>query len=613
MQQAPPTTAQKLGRIRQGAVWGVFALTVAGMAAVRSAHVLGLPVLDMPLGPNNPDTWLRLTQVRQWLSGSDFFDHGVRHTNAPYGGITTPWTRPMDALLALFYFLTPHGLAVNLRLMLAGAWLPPLLCAIAAISMAKAARHYFNHFQVLFAAIVLMLCNAYRVDYFSPGDADHHGLLSALWCGVLCLVTIENPSRRIALAAGALLGAMVWVSPEGLVPMAAIYALLGFEALLKPERMTKVFLTAAGAALAATAALCVERPMTAITQDLYDTLSIVHVVLLWLTAAGAGFLTLNYQRKWPLSARAGAVAAAGTGLFAAMWALYPKFFQGALVDADPFILTGFLPNVTEIRPLWQFPWTEILREMAQPLLATALVLITARRGFGRLRPGKRRFILLMSALLAITAALAVWEVRWEYYLQPVAIILSAALLPGIAMSARLPFKRTLPRFFRPVVWIAAVFALTKITSAAATDLNPYLLQEIACNDEIRYVIQTGQVQKLFGDRDMTLFVPANAGGDVLFFTPYSIIASNYHREGMGLRDIHDLESAEFGEKSFTVLTKRHVTGMLYCPSYYPERAWLFKIGNEAQRPDWLTPAKNLRFFERKGTYIPKPVLFRVEN
>jgi hypothetical protein len=574
--------------------------------------VLNWPKLDKPLGPPNPDAWLRLAQVRQWLTRPDFFDHAVRHTNAPFGGITTPWTRVLDALLAALSFLAP-GLPIEKQLMAAAAWLPPLLCAAATWAMAKAARRYFGHFQVTAVAVVLMLCNAFRIDYFSPGDADHHGLLSALWCGVLCFVAADGMTARAALALGALLGTMAWVSPEGLALVGAVYALLGLEALFRPRRMATLALATLGAALVASLGLLVERPWGAVTADVYDTLSIVHVALLWLTAAGAVILAFFYRGYTTLATRTVAATLSGAIACAAMWRLYPKFFLGPLVDADPFIITGFLPHITELRALWEFRWPDILREMALPLLAGGLALFAGRSGLEHLRPKKKRFLLIMGALLVMTAALTLWEVRWEYYLQPAAIVLAAALLPAVATKIRLRHKWMPARFARPCLWAAALFAVTQFTTVAFMRNDPDVIAKIECIDEVRYVIQTGQLQMLFGDTDTVIFTPANAGGDMQFFTPYGIIASNYHREGQGLKDIYALETAQWGEAALPVLAKRHVRAMLYCPGYYPPEAWLNKIGNETQRPDWLTPAKHLRFFEHPGTYIPKPVLFRVEQ
>ncbi|MEZ0224778.1 MAG: hypothetical protein ACAH83_09515 [Alphaproteobacteria bacterium] len=606
------TVAQKNRQFRQRAAWGFFTFAMVLTATLRMLTVAGFPKLETPLGPPNPDVWLRLTQVRQWLTGGDFFDHLVQNTNAPFGGVTTPWTRPVDTILSAFYFLTPGHLSMDLRLMIAAAWMPPALCVIAVFLMAKAARRHFEHTHVLISVMMLTIFNAYLGDYFSPGDADHHSTLSVLWCGVLCLITIETLSWPAALAAGALLGGMVWVSPEGLMLMAPVYGLLGLEALFRPQKMPALAVTTLGAASVAMLALFIERKD--ISQEIYDSVSIVQVTLLWLTAAAAGILAFLYRRGISLRARMGAAAAVGAGVLAGMWILYPKFFQGPLVDVDPFIFTGFLPNVSEARSLTKFPWTDMLREMAQPLIAVSLVIFTCRRGIKHLRPEKKRFLLLLSALLVYAAVLTSVQIRWEYYLQPVAIILGAALLPGVSMATR--FRRLRnppPRQWRPYLWMTALFAALNVSTTTFAKERPLLADQMMCINEVRYVIQTQQLQPLLGDTNMVVFFPENAAGDALFFTPYRIIASNYHREGKGLKDLNELTRALHPDKALAILGKRQVKALFYCPIFYGNDTWLSEIGKNNQHPRWLEPVKGLRFFELPEVTIPKPVLFKMKD
>lgn len=606
------TVAQKNRNFRQWAAWGFFGFAMVLTATLRMLTVAGFPKLETPLGPPNPDVWLRLAQVRQWITGSDFFSHAVQNTNAPFGGVTTPWTRPVDMMLSALYFLTPSHLSMDMRLMIAAAWFPPILCMIAVALMAKAARRHLEHTHVLIAVMMLTIFNSYLGDYFSPGDADHHGFLSTLWCGVLCLMTIEAPAWPVALAAGALLGGMTWVSPEGLMLMAPVYALLGLEALFRPAKMPALAVTTLGAAMMALLALFVER--SDLSQEIYDSLSIVQVVLLWLTAAGAGLLAFLYRRGIGLRARICAAAATGVGVLAGMWILYPKFFQGPLVDVDPFIFTGFLPNVTEARSLSKFPWTDMVKEMAQPLIATALVIFTCRRGVKHLRPSKRRFIFLLAALLVYTAALTSIQIRWEYYLQPVAIILGASLLPGVSMAARFRhLKNPPPRQWRPYLWMVAIFAFLNVVTSTFAKERPLLADQLMCINEVRYVIQTQQLQPLLGDTNMVVFFPENAAGDALFFTPYRIIASNYHREGKGLKDLNELTTTQWPDKALAILSKRQVKALLYCPVFYARDTWLKEIGEDNRHPRWLEPVNGLKFFELPDMTIPKPVLFKMKE
>jgi hypothetical protein len=131
-----------------------------------------------------------------------------------------------------------------------------------------------------------------------------------------------------------------------------------------------------------------------------------------------------------------------------------------------------------------------------------------------------------------------------------------------------------------------------------------------CMSQIRYVIETQQLQRLLGDKPLTLFVPANSGGDVLYFTPYRIIASNYHREGKGLKDIKRLETAKTPEAERDVLTERKVNAMLYCPARLPKDSWQRKVADDGKYPAWAAPVTGMKFMEAPG---PLPLLLKVKN
>ena len=610
MAKPPLTQVQKDQRLRKTAVWGIFVFTMVLTSTLRTRAVLEFPNFDFPMGPPNPDVWVRLTQIRQWLAGGGFFDHTVRGTNAPFGGVTTPWTRPIDIIQSFLYFFTPHSLTPALRLMLSATWMAPMFCIAAVALMARTARRHFNQIHVVVAAVFLTIFNSYLADYFSPGDADHHGFMSMLWCGVLCLITLDPLSDRAALGAGALLGAITWVSPEGLMLIAPVYALLGLEALFRPRKMTALALITMGAALVVSGALFIEHAPGDRLHPVYDSLSIVQVFLLWLVAAAAGLLAAVYERGASIGVRMAAVGVAGVGVLLIMHTIYPKFFGGPLVDADPFIFAHFLPNVTEAQPLVKTPWPDIIRELSQPVLALGLLAAAFWRNWKRMRPAKRRYLLLLAPLMFYTAMLTLVQVRWEYYLQPVAIILCAALLPGIAMRSKLWMKRRPPRQWRPYLWLAVVFALT--AGAAKVTPAPDRTAEVLCMNQVRFILQTQQLPKLIGDENMVVYLPENAGGDALFFSPYGIIASNYHREGTGMRDMYALATAKFVYDAFVVLHKRQVKAMLYCPDNFAVNAWLRVVAEKKHYPKWMTPVEGLKFFEFEKEH-PKPVLFKIKT
>lgn len=582
------------------------------LQSVRGHHqnVMAFPGLKDPLAPYDPDPWVRLTQVRQWLNDgmAGFFDHTVRNINAPFGGITTPWTRPLDMILAAFYSFTPDGLPMNTRLMLAATWMPPCIGLMAIAFLTLAVRRHFNNLHALGFVSLLILFSPDTYYYFTPGDSDHHGLLSALWCGVLAMLLWRDYPPRIALMAGGLLGLMVWVSPEALILTGATLALLGVIALLTPKKIPALAWTALGAAGVATLGLFFEVPPGKIFSQLtYDSLSIVQVALLWFTAAAAGALVLFYRRKMSFGMRFLGASIAGSTVLLAMHIFYPRFFLGPLADVDPFIFTGFLPRVGEAKMLFTNTWDDIVRELMEPLLAGGLAFLSLHRGY--VRPERRRRILHLSALLVVTTIMTIWQIRWAYYMHPVAIVLAAMTVASItAMPKERPWVwlRHLPRQGRPyiILWLAF------FTMNFFIRLYPSVLTESAsCMSQVRYVVQTQQLQPLLGSKNIVLFAPEDAGGDILFFTPYRIIASNYHREGAGLKDVSLVFKAKTPQEALPVLKARQVSAMLYCPAFQDKTSWLAEP-NAKKRPAWMVPVSGLHFMEDPGR---KPVLFRLKG
>lgn len=599
-------------RLREALIWGLFALLALGTSKL-TGHLAGIyayPKLEFPLNPADPDAWLRLTQVRQWisggLSGGDFFSHAVPRTNAPVGGISTPWTRPMDILLSLFYAATPSRLGMDVRLMLAAAWLPVTLGFATFALLAAAARRQFHHVQVMGIAALLLLTSVY--DYTSPGDADHHGLLAALWCGVLLVLMSDNITKSAALALGVLLGAMLWTSPEALILSGAVFTLLGLDAVLRPQRAAVPAFTALGAAMTLSGAVFIEMPVAQILdRPLLDTLSIVHVTLLWLTVAGTAVMAAVFRGNLGAPARFFAACILGALTLLAQYIVFPRFYLGPMGDADPYILQGFLPMVAEAKPLLRS--TPEFASKALMIPALAIFLMGFVLAMPKIRAARLRRIVILGALMLMTLIMTLLQARWGYYLQPVAAIAVAALLPALATAAKGDtglWLRGAPRIARPYVVLGlAVLATSMMVRTVKSEPAPGAW----CTTQLRHVLQTQQLQKHLGEKPLTIFVPEDIGGEMQFFTPYRIIASNYHREHTGLRDMAQLRDAKSAEDVKKVVDAREIDAMLYCPAGQKAGNFLASLGRD-KPPNWLTPVEGLEFFDVPGA---KPVLFTVKR
>jgi hypothetical protein len=570
----------------------------------RQAEILRWPAMTRELLPADSDVWLRLAQVRQFLTGHDFFDHAVRNTNAPFGGIAIHWTRPMDFLLSLFYYLTPADLSMTQRLLLSATWLPPIMGLICLGILLKAARRVFDNIHVLWIFISLLFASPLPT-YFPPGECDHHGFLALLWSGVVCLL-MRPLDRREAVLAGALSGLMIWVSTEGLMLYALTLIILGVAALKKPEEMKNFFLVTLAAAAVSAIGLMIEVPPEQIfTFQKNDTLSIVYVMLLTLIAGAACLLSCPVVTRMTFVRRFIASGIAAIIVLAIEIALFPKVLLGPLADADPFITHEFFARVMESKPLLGHPFDTILQHLWEPALAALLLMAAWKKD---MTPLRRRQVLTLAGMLAGTLLMTLNQGRWTYYLQPPALVAIAGLLPGWSMALKTKWwRRQIDRPFRPYAALLFAGGIMAGLGAAfgSASGNPYLWN---CQSELRYVIQTQQLQKLLGDKPRILYAPAEEGGDILFFTPYSIIAGEYHREGQGLKTLAELEAAKTQEEARKILQARKVDSMIVCPVFEKPDSWMRHLSPE-HHPAWLTPVSGLEFMPLPG---PKPYLFTVK-
>lgn len=591
----------RMARNRRVWVWGVLCALMSLSALAYQQQALLLPRLPQPLGPWDPDNWMRLSKVRDWLSGAGFFDRGVPRTNAPAGGILTPWTRPVDALLAFLARLMPQGWTLDQKLLVASGWMPALLGLGAIFFLNRAALQLRNNLHVMIVATVLMVVNAIFQNYFSPGSADHHGLLILLWCGVLAFLL--SPAPMAPLLAGAFLGTMLWVSPETIMLVALVYTVLGASALLRPKDMRGLSLLALSAAAVTMLGLVAEVPPSEYLSRLtYDSLSIAHVTLMSLSAVTALILSALWSRGPGFRLRCMSAAIVCGGTLGFFLLLFPRFLLGPMADVDVFVMESFLPTISEARSLFHANLHDMMIRLALPALALGLSLhacVTRRRRWRHAA---------LFVFLAATFVMVVFQMRWNYYLQPVSIVIVAAQLPVFARRARgllFGWLAFLPAQLRAYAWLFAFLGLVAMADKALASPPPANSLSIAqCQSQARLAVQSGALQAALGEGPMIVMAHPNIGGEIIFFTPYRLIAGNYHREGAGLRDLHDIVTAKTAPRAQRLLAARKVDAVFVCPQAYKEDSWLHDLGRRT--PDWMTRIDI-------GPSETGPLLFRIKK
>ena len=558
--------------------------------------------LPMPygklFGPDDPDPWLRLSLVRDWLTGGSWYDHVVARSNAPEGGISTPWTRPLDLVIALLVKLQLNSASLDVMLLRAALLMPWLWMLLLMGGLFRAMRTLRAAPVSVLLVVALIGTMPVVWNYFGLGNADHHALLCALWVWALCPLLARPEENSPVWLSGLLLALMLWISPEALALIGTLYIFHGLAWLLGHPVARRLPVLTSVTLLGTLAALMIERPPAQWLAPIYDSISIVYVAMLALAALLAWALHFSAPSLRGMPARI-AAALLGTAIAGwIFWSLYPLMLHGPLAEVDPYIFSDFLPRITEASPLFDERTLFIAAMLIQPILAVIICTVQLRRGKGIYDISTAA---LLAFLVIATLALYMGQQRWFYYFYPVVVIalapwLAALFTPHDKAVANVPPASILNRMSEeqqllrrtPVLlltFIAPLICIMLLPNSA----TPTSRRIDACLKQARILIEGGQLN--FGERRLTFLAPTDLGGEMLFWTPHRIVASNYHREGKGIRYAWQSLEVTTPQDLRRYLAARKVDALLICPdSRLPKNSLLLGLQAGTRKPpNWLKP------------------------
>lgn len=557
------------------------------------------------IGAGDPDPWMRLALVRDWLTSGNWYDHIVSRSNAPFGGIATPWTRPLDVVIAALTYLQPESVELNMRLMRAAALLPWLWMTLLLLGLYRFARNYSPSVSVFLMINMLIASMPVTWNYFGTANADHHAPLATLFIWSLAGIVPPKASSKTVFLSGVLLGLQLWVSFETLILIGIIYAWFGILWLkgdyLASRKLATLSLATAAMSIVAVA---IEHPPSQWLIPTYDAISIVYVVILLLAAISC--CILHFARSISLANKLFITIILASVCIICLYMLYPLALKGPLVEVTPFVLHEFLPRIREVQSLFAEPPPSILGYLIQPLLA-AYILSRAWTHPDATYYDKRTAAPL-AYILAATTLLLCLQLRWSYYLFPfVAVIIApwfAALFSPMHPQlynrwpsnrlARLPESQQATRRIPIILLVMGApmlcFSLAPIYEnltqpSTATTFNT---QREVCYTKARRLIHSGNLEALRRLPDEIILAPTDLGAEILFFSNYKIIGSNYHREGDAIEFVWQTEKITDPNELRTHLHKRKVSTILLCPNLRTPKDSIFgNILKGKPAPAWM--------------------------
>jgi len=535
--------------------WGALVLLVSMMHGFRYTDYVG----------RDNDDVMRLVQVRDLLAGQGWFDL-VQHRLGLAEGTPMHWSRlidlPIANLVMLFSQVADQPFAEAAALFV---WplvtVIPLFYALAVGGAALGGR--MAAIMALVAGCLFVL----SINRFAPGSVDHHNVQLAVMATIAACFLVPGRSPRAYALAGFASALAIAIGAETTPHVAVACAIVALQWVWHGEEMRRAasaFAFSMAAALTAFFYLTV--PPQAYAQVACDALS-TGFYTLGVFGAGTLFLAVALVSGRGRAVRFGATAMVGvsTGLLALLVA--PQCLGSPLADLDPLIVSMWLNSVTEAQSvLAEFriePWVAG-GFYAVPLIAMPLCVLRIRQG--RMREAH----LVLLALIAVSYAIALIQVRGSVFSNLLSVLPLAALVAELRVRANADPKNTAKGLAFAAAALASIPFIWALAGAGAEAAYNF-----ATGSEVKNRLATATnapvctdskgMQWLAREPAGVVAGPSNLGAHILRFTSHRALSAPYHRnQGGMLTELHIGMSEPVDAQKF--LRGAGVTLIAFCKS-----------------------------------------------
>ncbi|PIO99909.1 hypothetical protein [Pleomorphomonas carboxyditropha] len=528
---------------KQGALGAPLALSRLGpRARLLFAAALGLLVIGIvavhrltDLGPgwSDPDSMMRLVEVRDLLAGQGWFDL-TQYRLDPPDGVLMHWSRLVDLPIAtIILAASPFTDRAGAELFAANLW-PVLLVIPFAFALASAAGRFGGEIARLVTLLMIFLSPQVK-GVFLPGDLDHHNVQAVLVAFVLMGLVRADGARRWPLVAGMAAAISLAVGMETL--LAVLLAILGLAIawIIDADRWRRGFMLFTGALMAGTLlAAAATIPPSRWLVPACDTLSFAYLTPV--LVGGAAVIVLaaalrGHDDGLPgLLMRGGALIAVASLLVTIAAVLFPICLAGPYGGVDPAIRPIWLDRVSEAQGL--IATLEGRPDLVPPLyIAPFAALVLGALALRRMPTADRPAFTVVLSILGGSVLLGVMQLRALVGAQIVAsAAVGAVAALAVKATAGQDDARSVARRWTwlvavPMLWTFVVMAVDRLTARPDIDAA-----EAATMTDCRAFF--GDV---LGPRPPGLVVAtSNFGAFLLKATPHGVLAAPYHRDAHGI-------------------------------------------------------------------------------
>lgn len=556
------------------AIWLLWALMLVGMTLSGGGDLI-----------KDPDDYLRMVEVRDWLGGQSWFDVTQYRMSPPTGG-DMHWSRWVDVPIAGIYLFATLFLDSDGASTFAMIAVPLLLLGLLMAISASIARTLAGQ-RVALLAILLLPSFPLLIRQFLPGRIDHHGwqiMMAALALWAL----LQQRQAKSGIIMGFALAFWMHVSIEGLPFAGAFGALLGllyfFPAYSNSEgrdRRVLYFVTAmagfSGLFLLST------RTGSGLAAVYCDAISWPLIAAMAVVGAGMLLADRFYQRRAVCFAIASVAAALGA-------AIYVKASGSCALDPfgnlTPLVRSFWHETITEGLPInQQVP--AILALLIYVPLVVAFVLSAHWSKMDERQKNDWRSLALLIAFATLMS----------FYVQRTATVVQIFAVPAFGLLAfyiiSLARKISLMplRAVLTVVLVAAVSPITALIAGDAFAPAP-AAPGVEAGEKGKRSCSTAELTKLPTGR---IFTTMAAGPDILFHTEHSVFVSGYHRNHLKM---NDLIATMIGkpDDAYPVLEEFNADYVVICTEHFETKSYLKGRSNNFasallsdEYPSWLAP------------------------
>ncbi|MHA1189546.1 MAG: hypothetical protein ACTSSQ_03670 [Alphaproteobacteria bacterium] len=559
---------------------------IAWAACAFALVMVFLPHPWSRLAPD-PDSLMRLVQVRDLIGGQGWFDT-MQYRLDPPGGLPMHWSRLIDAPLATIIMAGTALFGQSTGEAIALFFWPLALLGVFTLAATVSATAIAGRQAAFPAAILAILCLDTLI-YFIPGRIDHHNVQLALVLIAVATAARIGNGARYGTGAGLTLAVMLAIGLETLPYAIIIVAGIALNWALSPtnRKATATGTIAFGLSFAGCLAILHAATIRVAGTAVCDTLSPAYLLPGMVGGIGLAMIVQS-GRAWTRTRQLSALAGLAAAVMLPAALLFPQCLAGPYSAVSSELQTLWLSGVAEAQTLMGYAAVkpaEAFGKTAAPVLAL-IAGVTMIRGRGA-RPDDQRFGLWLAlAAIGVALALSFAQVRAAPFANAFAIPVLAAWIGDIRSRMGQSAHRRRAGLVLIVAWLAAtpltwyglgfgavglsakISALQTSAPQASTaqsasgpasdeaEIQPVVISE--CADRSATVdlafIDPGRVMS-------TVFY----GPNILAMSAHSVVAGPYHRGESAILDTVRTMNGTLDEAK-AILSRRRIDYLVICPT-----------------------------------------------